>query len=87
MKYNDRNKNKEEQALSQINYSRSLKESAYNVESKDIKLFTLDWDKASSMGIAIIAASQDITLQSAGRRNEMKVKDRNWQMQIQRRLC
>ena len=73
--------------LPTASHSRSSKENAYNEESKDIKQSIADQDKTSSMGIAIIAASQDIASQSAGRSNEMKVKDKNWQMQIQRRLC
>ena len=57
------------------------------MESKDIKQSIADQDKASSMGIVIIAGNQVITSQNAGRRNKMNVKDRNQRMQIQKKLC
>ena len=65
---------------SEVSYKhlRSSKENAYDVESKDTKLSTVDWDKESSMETVTTATNLVIASQNAERRNETKTMDRNW---------
>ena len=71
--------------LPTASHSRSSKENAYDVESKDIKSSTVDQDKESSMEIVTTVANLAIASQNAEKRNKTKKMDRNRQIQTQKK--
>ena len=85
MKYNDRNKHKEEQALTNSQPFKKFKGKCLRCGKQGHKRSTVDQVKENSMETVITAANLVIALRNAERRNETKTMGRNWQTQIQKR--